>query len=207
MAANLHSRIARALMRGHAIHMEEHLQRLYFEEEQRFPLWIKAIVLLPVVPLGFPATLMWFGGGANNLVLVRVLFTVLALLALAGAALTFLMKLVTKLDLSHLHLRIHPKKWSLLPRRMAHKDIALSDISRWEVRTYNSLLSSEYWGWHFWGLGVAKGGRYLYVMRPSSPIRGRGVQLQLASGERVLVGSERPEELENAITTAKSASP
>ncbi len=89
---------------------------------------------------------------------------------------------------------------------MTHKDIALSDISRWEVRTYNSLRSSEYWGWTFWGLSVAKGGRYLYMMRPSSPISGRGVQLQLASGERVLVGSERPEELENAITTAKSAS-
>jgi hypothetical protein len=43
-------------------------------------------------------------------------------------------------------------------------------------------------------------------MRPRSPISGRGVQLRLSGGERVLVGSERPEELENAITTAKSAS-
>jgi hypothetical protein len=187
--------------------MEEHLERLYFEEEQRFPLWIRAIVLLPVVALGYPAILMWFSGGANLGLGVRVLFTVPALVALVGAALTFMMKLVTKLDSSHLHLRIHPHKWSLLPRRMTHKDIALSDISRWEVRTYNALLSTEYWGWHFWGLGVAKGGRYLYVMRPSSPIRGRGVQLQLASGERVLVGTEHAEELANAITRARSGSP
>ena len=185
--------------------MEEHLQPLFFEEEQRFPLWIKAIVLLPVVALGFPAILMWFSGGAN-LGLVRVFFTVLALVALSGAALHFMMKLVTKLDSSHLHLRIHPHKWSLLPSRMTHKDIALSDICRWEVRTYNALLGTEYWGWHFWGLSVAKGGRYLYVMRPSSPISGRGVQLWLSSGERVFVGSERPEELQEAITAAKSAS-
>ena len=74
------------------------------------------------------------------------------------------------------------------------------------MRTYNSLLSREYWGWHFWGLGVAKGGRYLYAMRPSGLFSGRGVQLRLSSGERVLVGSERPEELEDAIATAKSAS-
>lgn len=185
--------------------MEEHLQPLFFEEEQRFPLWIRAIVLLPVVALGYPAFLMWFSDEAN-LGLVRVFFTVLALAALVGAALHFMMKLVTKLDSSHLHLRIYPQKWSLLPRRMTHKDIALSDILRWEVRTYNSLLSTEYWGWHFWGLSVAKGGRYLYVMRPSSPISGRGVQLELSSGERVLVGSKRPEELEDAISTAKSAS-
>ena len=186
--------------------MEEHLERLYFEEEQRFPLWIRAVVLLPVVAFGYPAILMGFRGGVN-LGLVRVLFTVLALVALVGAALTFMMKLVTKLDSSQLHLRIHPQKWSLLPRRMTHKDIALSNISRWEVRTYNSLLSTEYWGWHFWGLGVAKRGRYLYVMRPSSPIRGRGVQLQLASGERVLVGTEHAEELGKAITRARSGSP
>ena len=109
--------------------MEEHLELLYFEEEQRFPLWIRAIVLLPVVAFGYPAILMGFRGGVN-LGLVRVLFTVLALVALVGAALTFMMKLVTKLDSNRLLLRIHPQKWSLLPRRMTHKDIALSDISR-----------------------------------------------------------------------------
>ena len=127
------------------------------------------------------------------------------LVTLVIAVLTFRTKLVTKLDASTLHLRIYPLKWSLLPRRMMQKDIAVSGICEWEVRTYNSLRSREYWGWHFWGLSVAKGG-YLYVMRPSSPMSGRGVQLRLRSGERVLVGSERPEELERAITIAKSAS-
>jgi hypothetical protein len=185
--------------------MEGYLQSLFFEEEQRFPLWIRAIVLLVVVALGFPAILLWSFMEAN-LGLVRMLFAALTLVALVGAALTIRTKLVTKLDSSNLQLRIYPLKWGLLPRRMTQKDIALNDIYRWEVCVYNSLLSTEYWGWHFWGLGVAKGGRYLYMMRPSSFISGRGVQLQLSSGERVLVGSEHPEELENAITVAKSAS-
>jgi hypothetical protein len=184
--------------------MEKHPERLYFEEEQRFPLWIKAIVLVPVAALGCPAILMWFSGGAN-LGPVRVLFTVLTLVAVLGAVLTFRMKLVTKLDARHLHLRIHPQRWSLLPSRMTHKDIALGEISQWEIHTYNALLSTEYWGWHFWGLAVAKGGRYLYMMRPSSLIRGRGVHLQLASGERVLVGTEHAEELVNGIGIARSA--
>jgi hypothetical protein len=162
-------------------------------------------VLLPVVAFGWANFLMWFGGGANS-GLVRVLFIVPALVALAGAALTFRTKLVTKLDSSNLCLRIYPLRWNVLPRRMTQKDIALSDVCRWEVRTYNSLRSSEYWGWHFWGLSVAKGGRYLYGMRPSGPFSGRGVQLRLSSGEGVLVGSERPEELQEAITAAKSPS-
>ena len=88
---------------------------------------------------------------------------------------------------------------------LTHKDIALSDISRWEVRTYNSLRSREYWGWNFWGLSVAKGGRYLYAMRPSGLFSGRGVQLRLSKGESVLVGTLRPDELGDAIATAKSA--
>jgi hypothetical protein len=186
--------------------MEKYPERLYFEEEQRFPLWIKAIVLVPVVALGCPAILMWFYGGAN-LGPIRVLFTMLTLVALVGTVLTFRMKLVTKLNASHLHLRIHPQRWSLLPRRMTHKDIPIGEILRWEVGTYNALLSTEYWGWHFWGLSVAKGGRYLYMMRPSGLIRGRGVHLQLASGERVLVGTEHAEELVNAIGLARSGSP
>lgn len=187
--------------------MEEHPeQRLLFEEEQRFPLWVTAIVLLPVFALGYPAILVWVRGG-TDLGLARVLLAVLAILALVGAALTLMTRLVTELDSTHLSLRIYPQKWSLLPRRMTHKDIALGDISRWEVRTYNALLSTEYWGWHFWGLGVAKGGRYLYMMRPRSPISGRGVQLQLASGERVLVGTKHPEQLVDAITTSRSGSP
>jgi hypothetical protein len=165
--------------------MEEDLQEqpLFFEEEQRFPVWIKAIVLLAAVALGFPVILMWSLPGPN-LGLVRIPLTVVALAALGGAALTFKMKLVTKLDSSSLRLRIYPLRWSLLPRRMTHKDIALSDIRRWEVSTHNTLLSTEYWGWHFWGLAAAKGDRYLYVMRPSSPISGRGVQLQLSNGGR-----------------------
>jgi hypothetical protein len=197
--------LAHALKRGHAIHVEEHLERLYFEEEQRFPPWIKAIALLSVVVLIYPAILMWMEG--SRFVPIALIFTALALVALVGGVLTFRMKLVTKLDSSHLRLRIEPFRWALLPRRMTHKDIPLSDISQWRIRTYNPLLSTEYWGWHFWGLSVARGGRYLYMMRPSSPVSsGRGVQLWLVSSERVLVGTEHPEEFANAISAAKGGS-
>ena len=161
-------------------------------------------MLLPVVAFGGPGIFMLSSSEAN--LGVRILFAALTLVLLAGAVLMFRMKLVTKLDARTLSLLIYPLKWSLLRRRMTQKDIPLGDISEWEVRTYNSVRSREYWGWHVWGLGVAKKDRYLYVMRPSSPVTGRGVQLHLSSGERVLVGSERPEELENAITTAKRPS-
>jgi hypothetical protein len=75
--------------------MEDHLQPLFFDEVQRFPLWIRAIVLLVVVALGCPAILMWSFMEAD-LGLVRMLFAALTLVALVGAALTFRTELVTK---------------------------------------------------------------------------------------------------------------
>jgi len=182
--------------------MEEWVERLYFEEEQRFPFWIKAIALLPVVALGYPVILLWLEG--SRFVLSALILSALALFFLLLAVPNFIIKLVSKLDSSHLHLRIYPLRVpvSFLPPRI--KDVSLSAIAYWEVHTYRPLLDREYWGTHFWSLGSAfDGGRYLYMMKVN-PISGRGVQLQLRSGERLLIGSKHLEELASAITLAKS---
>jgi hypothetical protein len=150
------------------------------------------------------AILMWLGG-SRNLYIAALINTALALFFLLLAVPNFILKLVTRLDSSHLHLRIYPLRLPVpfLPPRT--RDVLLSEIAHWEVRTYKPLLDREYWGKHLWGLGSASGGRYLYMMKPG-PISGRGVQLQLRSGERMLLGSEHPEELTSAITLAKSES-
>jgi hypothetical protein len=189
-------------MREHDAHVEEQVGQLYFQEAQHFPLWIKAIALLPVVILGYPAFLLWLEG--PRVVPIALLLTALALFFLLLAVPNFIIKLVTKLDSSHLHLRIYPLRLPVpfLPPRI--RDVPLGDISHWEVRTYRPLLDREYWGTHFWSLGSAYGGdRYLYIMK-ANPMSGRGVQLQLRSGERLLIGSKHPEELANAITLANS---
>jgi hypothetical protein len=116
------------------------------------------------------------------------------------------MKLVTRLDAGGLQLRIHPARWSLLPRRMTQKDIPFAQVRRATVRTYDSLASREFWGWHFWGLSAARGGRYLYIMQPSGPTRGRGVQLELESGEVLLIGSKDPQGLARLIAGVTGAS-
>jgi hypothetical protein len=184
--------------------MEEQSDHLYFQEAQRFPLWIKAITLLSVVALGFPAILMWVEG--SRFVPLALSFTVLTLFFLLLAVPNFVIKLATRLDSSHLYLRIYPLKLPIpfLPPRV--QNVPLKDITDWEVRTYRALFDREYWGTHFWSLGSAfGGGRYLYMMK-ANLLSGRGVQLRLRSGERLLVGSEHPEALASAITLAKSES-
>jgi hypothetical protein len=184
--------------------MEEQSNHLYFQEAQRFPLWIKAIALLPVVVLTYPAILMWMEG--SRFVPIALIFTALALFFLLLAVPNFVIKLVTRLDSSHLYLRIYPLKLPVpfLPPRVLN--VPLKDITHWEVRTYRPLFDREYWGTHFWSLGRAfGGGAYLYMMT-ANPLSGRGVQLRLSSGERLLVGSKHPEALASAITLAKSES-
>jgi hypothetical protein len=138
-----------------------------------------------------PAGVLAIGG------LLLILFVLLAVVH-------FAMRLVTSVDSAGFHLRIHPTGWSLLPRRMTRWDVPLGDVETCEIATYNSLRSTEFWGWHMWGLSAAKGGRYLYVMNPSGLTTGRGVRLRLRTGEMLLVGSARPEELVGAITQKQS---
>jgi len=69
--------------------------------------------------------------------------------------------------------------------------IPLKNVVRAYPRTYNALL--EYGGW---GIRVGRDGR-AFNMRG-----GLGVQLVLRSGQRVLIGSQRPEELADVIRRA-----
>jgi hypothetical protein len=184
--------------------VEGQVERPAFEEVQRFPLWIKAIVLLPVVVLAYSAIRMWLGGA--RCVGIAPIVTALALFFLLLAVPNFVLKLLISIDSSHLRLKIYPLGLPVpfLPPRIW--DVPLSEISHSEVRTYKPLLDREYWGPHLWGLGSAFGGdRYLYAMKPG-PFSARGVQLQLRSGQRMFLGSEHPEELAGAIALAKSES-
>lgn len=180
--------------------MEERLDRPYFEEKQSFALWIKVIVLLPVIIFGSAAIFAWID--APNP--FAVVLTFLALLFLLLAVPHFILKLVTSLDSIHLHVRIEPLRLPIpfVPPRMT--DVPLTDISRWEVHTYRALRDRQYWGHHLWGLASASGrSRYLYIMK-GGPLAGRGVQLELRNGEKLLLGSEHPENLARAINLAKS---
>ncbi len=198
--------LAHALRSTHDICVEERIEQPNFEEVQRLPLWIKAVVLIPVVVLACSAILMWFGRPMD--VTIALISTALALFFLLLALPNFILKLVISLDSNQLRLRIYPLRLPVpfLPPRIW--DIPLREISQWEVRTYRALIDREYWGPHLWGLGSAFGGnRYLYGMKPGPGLfSGRGVQLQLRSGERLFLGSGHPEELTSAITLAKRES-
>ena len=71
---------------------------------------------------------------------------------------------------------------------MYRRTIRLSQIRSCEVVTYHPLLEYGGWGIRGWGGNVALNAR-----------GNRGVRLELDGGKRVLVGSQRPEALAQAL--------
>ncbi len=165
----------------------------YFEEEQRFRQpWIWAIVLLSVVGL-----LVVFGYGLIQQLILKEPFgdnpasdTNLTMAAVTtfvvGGGSTLLLykiKLTTKLDSTSLHIVFSP---------LRRRDIPLSDIARWQARTYKPIR--DYGGW---GIKLRRRG-WAYNVSGN-----RGVELELTNGKKLLIGSQRSEELCAAIATAK----
>jgi len=79
-------------------------------------------------------------------------------------------------------------------RPLSRRTIPTSDILSVEVRRYNALV--EYGGWGIKGWSRRK---MAYNVRGD-----RGVDLTLRDGRRILIGSQRPEELAAAIESQRS---
>jgi len=76
------------------------------------------------------------------------------------------------------------------------RTVALSDIAAYEVRQYSPIV--EYGGW---GIRFGTQRKRVYTMSGNM-----GVELELTDETRLLVGSQRPEELARVIGTAKASS-
>lgn len=160
-----------------------------FEERQRFRQpWLWAIVLLAVLP-----ALGVFGYGAFRQLVQHQPFgnhpVPDARLAWTGAIvvglnllllwLLYRMELDVRVEPDALHVRF----WPFIRRRLPYPDIRSA-----EARAYSPL--GEYGGW---GIRYGRAGKAYNVSGS------QGVQLALRSGERLLLGSQRADELAAAI--------
>lgn len=147
-----------------------------FEENQSFRQpWLWALLVTTLAVL-FVATLLATEGQAVSWVVLAVV--------LAIAVLMYSIRLTVQVDTKAVCIRFFPL-WK--------KTIPLGDILRWEARTYRPLL--EYGGW---GIRYTLGRGWAYNVSGN-----QGVQLELANGQRILIGSQRAEELAGAIGDAK----
>lgn len=95
----------------------------------------------------------------------------------------YYLKLTVQIDSQAIHVHFFP---------LLKKDILISEIAEWKAREYKPLL--EYGGW---GVRWGPSGKAYNVSGSW------GVQLKFTNGKRLLIGSQRAQELEAAISRAR----
>jgi hypothetical protein len=165
--------------------MAVHVERLFFEEEQRFRQpWLWALMLGNALFLAaiFGTAAMQRPDQARDIAGAAALaFSLLGLVAL----LLYVARLSVCLDSQAIHIRFVP---------FFARHIPLEQIQCWEARTYRPIR--EYGGW-----GIRVG---LFGRGSAYNVSGnRGVQLTFSDGKRLLIGSQRAEEFAAGIAEAK----
>ena len=156
---------------------------VYREVQQFRQAWIWAIVIAI-------AGLMWYAS-VRQLLLHRpfgdrpmpdTLLVIFWFIFGIGLPALFLFgKLVTEVRDDGIYIRY-------FPLHRCFRKIAFKELKGYEVRAYRPIL--EYGGW---GIRFGLKGKAYNVCG------NRGVQLELTNGKRLLIGSQRPEELWQAI--------
>jgi hypothetical protein len=158
-----------------------------FSEEQRFrQLWIQ-LLMWAILLLTWGGALRiltnWLRAGWSSINTSEILS---ACSLLVGGAILPVIMLLMRLNVSVREDGIHLQFWPLTSRRIGYDQIA-----RCYARSYRPIL--EYAGW---GIKWTPGWGWAYNVRGHD-----GVQLELTDGKRILIGSQRSEELAGAINS------
>lgn len=155
----------------------------FFHEEQRFGWWVWALVAVIAIPVLVGAVGAARSDAAAAVAILVGPATIVAVLALLALA-----KLVTDVDERGIHVSFH----LLWPTR----HIPFDDVQRAHATEYSPLVDYGGWGvrlgWKGWAFNT--GGA-------------EGVLVETKSGKRIMIGSRRAKDLEDAIAKAIAVRP
>lgn len=146
---------------------------MFFRESQHFSPYLLAA--LSVVGIGVPVLVLWQGWAALPWPIILITGLAIGL----PFVLIAVFRVETEVEADSLNVRLAPLPFRRIPLR---------NIRRAFVRTYRPLREYGGWGLRYGWNGMAYNAR-----------GNRGVQLELEGGKRVLVGSQQPEELLQAL--------
>ena len=170
--------------------MAEHVFDLRFREEQRFRQWWIWLLILPL------AAFAWWGF-VQQIVLGQpfgsnpgpdwVIWLTLLLVGIGLPALFVSIRLIVAIGGHQITIRYRP---------FTTRRIGFEEIRDYEARTYKPI--KEYAGWGIKGWSID---------RMSYSVSGReGVELTLTDGKRVMIGSQKAQQLADAIGAGLSES-
>lgn len=153
-----------------------------FHETQRFRQWWLILLIGGIAVLSWAMFAQQIGRGrpvGNNPVSDWGVWLLWLLLGIGLPAAFFLLRMETTVSSDRVEIRFWP---------LAHRVIPGAEVAGASARTYSPLR--EYGGWGIRG----------FARNRAYSVRGnQGVQLVLRNGNRVLIGTQRPRELETAI--------
>jgi hypothetical protein len=157
--------------------------RLIFREVQKFSSWVLVVLFSIMVFAVIIITL-----AAKSIITPGSPFHIFSLIVAIGVPLCLIVlflltRLETEVRSDGLYVRF-------FPFHIRFKKFAPGDVAEYYVRRYNPLL--EYGGW---------GIRYGRAGKAYNPKGNEGVQLVFKNGKRLLIGSQKPDELVHAINS------
>lgn len=158
-----------------------------FKEEQRFTqLWL---IVLMAVSLVVPLAIITqeYLKETTSLTTNQFVLTVIGLLASGGFIFSF--KLTTRIDETGIY-------YQFFPFHLKLKQISWSEITKAYVRIYDPI--GDYGGWGLKGGWSKARGKAINV---SGDI---GIQLELANGKKLLIGTQKKMEAERVLETYKT---
>jgi hypothetical protein len=155
----------------------------YREVQQFRQVWIWVMVLALAGLVWYAAAMQLllhrpFGGRPMSVALLVVNWFIFGI---GLPALFFFARLVTEVRADGIYICFFPFHWTF-------RRIAFTEVKQYKVRTYRPIR--EYGGW---GIRCGSKGKAYNVSGD------RGVQIELSNGKRLLIGSQRAEELWRAI--------
>lgn len=165
-------------------------ERFLFEEDQRFRQPWLILVVVFVCAIVFTSVFLSLQSlTPASLGTIRVAGMISGIVATALVVITLLV--------SRLRVRVDHQSLDISFRPFVHRRIRLQDIAEFEPRTYRPLVDASGWGVHYSFTG--KGWAY-------NVSGDRGVQIRLKNGAWLLIGSQKPDELAQALAEAQRES-
>ena len=164
----------------------------FYREVQHFRqpwLWLLITGVFGVTVWGFVQQIVLGRPFGQNPTSDTVMMVIALVFGIALPVLFLVGNLTVEVRGDGLYYRFFPFHWSF-------RRISAETLAKYEVQIYRPIR--DYGGW---GIRYGRGGKAYNVSG------NRGVMLELSEGHRLLIGSQKPEDLANAISLAFGKSP
>jgi hypothetical protein len=164
----------------------------FYREVQRFRqpwLWLLIAGIFGVTVWSFVQQIIMSRPFGQNTAPDTAIMIIAFVFGLAFPLLFLVANLTTEVRSDGLYYRFFPFHWSF------HR-ISTGSLAKYEVQTYRPIR--DYGGW---------GIRYGHGSKAYNVSGNRGVMLELSDGQKLLIGSQKPDDLANAISLAFAKKP